>query len=1506
MSIFVPFELDYVKVECHLSLRNLLDGLNRHLRALQVLKQPVDSWDALIIHMISLKLDNSTRREWESEYSKHDSVTLEMFTNFLLEKCRVLETLQTNNNQKGNRRHTFSTTHHTPTCSLCSKDHTVYNCKTFLNLNVNKRITEAKKRKWCLNCLRSNHSTEQCRSQPCRKCSKRHNTLLHINFTAETVNSQKNTSVNDNLKTSESTMQHAGQDNQNTLNAYSYHSLNNVPMVLLSTAMVNVLDKDNNIHTCRVMLDSGSESSFITERMCNKLGLNIISTNISVTGIGQTTSKVLKQTDITIQARQSSFEMNLKCLILPKITNKIPCMTIDISHLKIPTNIILADPSFNEPSPIDILVGCDKFWDLINTGQIKLGCNLPIIQKTQLGWIISGIIPENKSNSQITCSLSITQSLENSLTKFWELEERNIQKPLSMDNQACENLFKATTRQNMEGHFVVSLPLKHPTSVLGESREIAKKRFLNLEKKLQKNDELKTEYIRFLEEYEALGHMSQINADMLKNTDSFYLPHHCVINNSSTTTRLRVVFDGSSKSSSGYSLNDILLVGPTVQEDLFSIILRARQHNILLTGDVAKMYRQVFVDQSQRNLQLILWRSDPSCEIQTYQLNTLTYGTGSAAYLATRCLKELSIQCNQSNHLISQIIAKDFYVDDLCTGGSTVNEVKNIKLQISQLLLSGGFHLRKFHSNEPAVLTNDQGSENASVHFGEPGENKTLGLYWDSKNDIFKYSIQMTMKGSVTKRNILSCIAQIFDPLGLIAPVVITAKIVIQRLWQLKLSWDESVPLDVLTKWRAIYNQLVDLNDLKIPRTILIKNPISIELHGFSDASEVAFGACIFVRSIDSTGDCQVNLLCAKTRVAPLKVQTIPRLELCGALLLAELANKVKISLNIPFKKIYYWCDSTITLAWIKSQSQHFKIFVANRISQIQSLTKTDEWNYIKTNENPADHLSRGLSPGSLICNELWWHGPPWLSLSDKWWPITAVNVEKAHLPEVRTQTITLVTNINECDIFNKFSSLSKLQRVLAYCLRFVNNCKVTKCLRHNGFLSTNELNKSLLQLIKIAQYQEFTEEMRSLVGTNQVANKSSLIKLNPFIDGQGILRVGGRLQHSDFAENKKYPAILPAKHKLTWLIAQYEHIRLFHAGSQNLLSSLRDNYWPIAGRNLVKKVVRSCTKCFRFDASGIQYIMGNLPKHRLTPSRPFLFTGIDFMGPVLLKDRLTRNFKTVKAWVCLFICFSTRAVHLELVGDLSTNSFFAALRRFFSRRGISSDIYSDHGTNLIGAKNEIERLLLKNKDEIHSRLSCDGVKWHLIPPRAPHFGGLWEAGVKSTKFHLKRVIGTNSLTFEEYYTVLSQIEAILNSRPISPLSHDPSDPQPLTPAHFLIGQRLTTIPDEDYIHIPENRLSKFKRLQRMVQHFWARWSKEYISELQQRTKWKQRFPSLLKPGCVVLVKEDGLPPLKWQLAVVHEVHPGTDGVVRAATVKTATSIFKRPVAKLCILPNDD
>uniref|UniRef100_A0AAR5PXZ3 Peptidase aspartic putative domain-containing protein n=1 Tax=Dendroctonus ponderosae TaxID=77166 RepID=A0AAR5PXZ3_DENPD len=308
------------------------------------------------------------------------------------------------------------------------------------------------------------------------------------------------------------------------------------------------------MHSCRVMLDSGSESSFITEQMFNKLNLCTTSTNISVSGI---------------------------CLVTSKVA-------LDTSGLKIPPNVILADPSIDQPNSIDILIGIDKFWDLLSTGQIKL----------------------------VSCNPNTSETLDVTLTKFWELEEKFLSRPLSIEDQRCEESFLKTTTQRPDGHFVVQLPFRHSESYLGHSKKIAIKRFLNLERKLNRNPLLKSDYSKFLEEYEALGHMIRTNFETLQNKPTFFLPHHGVINNTSETTKLRVVFDGSSKSSTGYSLNDILMVGPTVQQDLFSIVLRARKHEIMLTGDIAKMYRQVYVHETQWNLQVILWRPNPSEDLR--------------------------------------------------------------------------------------------------------------------------------------------------------------------------------------------------------------------------------------------------------------------------------------------------------------------------------------------------------------------------------------------------------------------------------------------------------------------------------------------------------------------------------------------------------------------------------------------------------------------------------------------------------------------------------------------------------------------------------------------------------------------------------------------------------------------------------------------------------------------------------------------------------------------------
>nr|CAH7730421.1 unnamed protein product [Callosobruchus chinensis] len=431
-----------------------------------------------------------------------------------------------------------------------------------------------------------------------------------------------------------------------------------------------------------------------------------------------------------------------------------------------------------------------------------------------------------------------------------------------------------------------------------------------------------------------------------------------------------------------------------------------------------------------------------------------------------------------------------------------------------------------------------------------------------------------------------------------------------------------------------------------------------------------------------------------------------------------------------------------------------------------------------------------------------------------------------------------------------------------------------------------------------------FSQEIKDLQYNGKVNKNSKLFSLYPFLDQTGIIRVGGRLSNSWLANDKKHPVVLPPNHNFTKLLIEQEHINLFHAGTQATLSSLRCKYWIINGKNAVKQQLHKCVICFKVKPRSYTPLMGDLPESRVTPARPFLKTGCDFAGPVMMKDGRLRTRSLVKAYICIFVCFVTHAVHIELAGELTTECFLNCLKRFVSRRGLCQKIYTDNGKNFVGAERELKRhyKVVQNDLSIKNYLSERKIKWKFIPPVSPHFGGLWEAAVKSAKYHLTRVLREAYLNYEQLYTVLSQIEAILNSRPLTSLSSDPRDLLPLTPSHFLIGDLLMAVPEPSIPETPFNRLRLYQRMQQLVSHFWKRWSEEYITSLQGRTKWQSDSPTPIKVGSLVLLKEPTLPQ-HWRLGRVVELHPGKDNILRVVSVYTRNGIVKRSVLKLCCLP---
>nr|CAI5869848.1 unnamed protein product [Callosobruchus analis] len=452
------------------------------------------------------------------------------------------------------------------------------------------------------------------------------------------------------------------------------------------------------------------------------------------------------------------------------------------------------------------------------------------------------------------------------------------------------------------------------------------------------------------------------------------------------------------------------------------------------------MFRQVKIHDDDIKYQKILWRNEPTEDIKTYSLTTVTYGMKASQYLAVKALHTLATEHEHMS--AAEVIKHDFYVDDVITGAASVEEAKALYEELTVILKAGCFELRKWRSNVPNLFTNEHQLQ--EEHYVVPHEklesSKTLGLVWNSIRDCLKFSVTVSTR-EVTKRSVLSTIAQVYDPLGIVGPVIVTAKLLLQRLWELQLEWDDSLPDIEYNIWATFQKELPLLNNLEISRQITCPEIQEAQLHGFCDASEKAYGACIYLRCTDAHGRHTVNLICSKSRVAPIKAITLPRLELSAALLLAQLLKKIKASLNISVNECHLWSDSSIVLHWVASSSNIWKTFVSNRVAQIQQITEGDLWHHVPTKDNPADIISRGLPPSQLIDSDLWWHGSSWLREDPSRWPNTFPDLQASQTKQLERKVVMVSTT--DSTITHKYSSLTKLKRVTAYCIRFIHNTKI-------------------------------------------------------------------------------------------------------------------------------------------------------------------------------------------------------------------------------------------------------------------------------------------------------------------------------------------------------------------------------------------------------------------------------------------------------------------------------
>ncbi|KAL1447145.1 hypothetical protein WDU94_009863 [Cyamophila willieti] len=913
---------------------------------------------------------------------------------------------------------------------------------------------------------------------------------------------------------------------------------------------------------------------------------------------------------------------------------------------------------------------------------------------------------------------------------------------------------------------------------------MASKRFLSLEKKLNQDPELKLEYSAIIEDYLKQGFVSLLGTD---NPDlGFYIPHRAVVKRDRVSTKVRIVHDASAPSSSGYSLNDCLHVGPNLYANLLTILLKFRLGPIAVCADVTKMFLMIHVIEAHRKYLKFLWRSSPEEPIHTYQMNRVCFGVRSSPYLSLRTLRQLASDERDNFPVASARVSEDFFMDDFTSSVMSEQEAEILYSEMVGLFKVGGFSLVKWQTNSKELLDKiplDQRLDKLVEWDNEDtySHSKVLGLKWNSKEDkfLFEISSQLIQECKVTKRGILSTICKLWDPLGLVSPAVIYAKLLVKELWELELSWDERPPDHVVTRWFTFLEELPKLNSISVPRHIAVSHDVKLTIVGFADSSEKAMGAVVYSRVEYPDNSVRCTLLCSKSKVAPKKYVSIPRLELSAAVLLSKLIACVLKTYEprFPVSNVFCFTDSTVALAWIHSNPCKYKTFVANRIQQIHDHISPQTFYHVSGADNPADCITRGLLPTELCNFHLWLSGPCFLLQPTSNWQLQSYDnqhADDAEVLEQKSHTLVLTTPANNPFLIlaRKHSCFDKLLRLIVYVLRFTNK------LPREERISTADMEVAETTLLKAVQQENFSDEFR-------------FRKLKPFVL-DGVLRVGGRLGKSNLGFETQHPALLPKKHH---------------------------------------------------NPAPVYPLMADLPDFRVTQSKVFYKTGCDYIGPFNVSLSRHRGVSTTKAYVCLFICLTTKAIHLELASDLSTPTFLNALKRFLARRSACKFLLSDCGTNFVGAKNalnEVYRVLQSReyRDELNTVLLNAKITWTFNCPAAPHH-----------------------------------------------------------------GEPISVLPASNVSQTPLSHLSRYELLDNLVQNYWKRWSTEYLNTLQTREKWNVPGGKLLVPGMLVILKRDNCPPLHWPLGVIDKVYPGSDSVTRVVDVRTRAGVFRRPATKVCPLP---
>ncbi|XP_041782399.1 uncharacterized protein LOC121599013 [Anopheles merus] len=1131
----------------------------------------------------------------------------------------------------------------------------------------------------------------------------------------------------------------------------------------------------------------------------------------------------------------------------------------------------------------------------------------PMAIKTKLGWVIFGMDTKLREASEHFLMIHYEENAMNSMMRsYFSTEDFGVKPVATIKSSEMERAEKiiANTLVKSQGRYEIGLLWKTDEVKFPDSYQAALRRLESQEKQLKRNPEMQTWLCETFKEYEKKGYVRKLSREeaALHGPRTFYLPHFVVVNKNKPVLKPRLVFDAAARVKD-VSLNSQLLTGPDEVPSLFGILLRFREGNICVSGDIKEMFHQVKIRKEDQNAQRILWREGNAARRpDTYVMQVMTFGATCSPSCA-QAVKNRNAEEHQLTHpLALRPITRQHYVDDYLDSFFSLEEAIETVEQVRKVHAMGGFLIRNFVSNNSKLrqtIPEEHQLHQSLVDIKEKNQcvEKILGVQWNTQLDTFGYRVNIArartdVGGELpTKREVLSFVMCIYDPLGLISHLTIQGRIIMQAVHIAVEDWDAKIPDNLAAKWHEWTTTISEAKDLAIPRPITAAGNAPIDIHTFVDASLDAFAACVYARSCFK-GCYVVRLVAAKARVAPIHALTIPKLELQAAILGARLTETVAKELRLPIHRTTFWTDSRTVLSWINSEHRKFKQFVAHRVSEILDTSSASQWRWVPSKENPADAATKVTNAS------MWFNGPAFLLSKECDWPEQQPVSDTEEEKRVAANLVlhhheTVVPELN-------YSTWDRLLRHHTFLKKFVDFLKDRKAF--NKMIGREDVEHAKYALLRKAQWEGFPDEMEALTRGQEISSKSSIKTLLPYLDQYNLLRSRSRLENATaLPKSARSPILLPQKPRIVKLLVRNYHEKYHHQADNVVIGTLRQTYWIVQLRNVLKAVKGCCQRCILNTATPQTPLMAPLPSFRTHPHNPpFLHSGVDYFGP--LDVTVKRSIE--KRWGAIFTCMSTRAVHIELAEKLDVDSFLICLKNFTNRRGKITHLYSDNGTNFIGA----DRLMKKLVEEIGERMGREAalrhqIEWKFNPPSAPHFGGSWERLIQIVKkalHHMATEWKTRHPYPETLRAALIEIEAMINSRPLTHIPLSNEEDEVLTPFHFLIGRGVESLPPDSLDTSYVSR-QQFKVAQHNAKVFWDRWKKEYLPTLIKRNKWTNKAEPV-KVGDVVVLTNDNAPAGQWLKGKVLEVHPAADGQVRVVSVKTATGILKRPAVKVAVV----